>query len=107
MWRNTPEAYGRLSKILHWLMTLMIFAMVGVGIFMTGLDRADPLRGELTGTHKAVGFLVLLRIGWTLYSRPPTLPAALQSWEKLLTRIVAILNVCADAGNPHGWDYHV
>jgi cytochrome b561 len=95
MWKNDEHTYGATSKLFHWVMTVLIIGLICVGVYMTGLDREDPLRAELTGYHKATGVIVLIlalaRIAWALYSPSPALPAALKTWEKVLARIATVL----------------
>jgi cytochrome b561 len=35
---DTQEAYGIVSRILHWGMALAVFALFGLGWWMVGLD---------------------------------------------------------------------
>jgi cytochrome b561 len=64
--------------------------MIGVGAYMTDLDKEDPLRLQLYTLHKEIGVtlltLAVIRILWILVSRPPRLPAALQRWEVILAK---------------------
>jgi cytochrome b561 len=90
MLTNSSDSYGLVSRLLHWLIALLIFAMIGVGVYMTDLDKEDPLRAQLYTMHKEIGVTILvlavLRILWILASRPPVLPAALQRWEVILAK---------------------
>ena len=90
MLTNSAERYGAVSRLLHWLMALLILAMIGVGAYMTDLDKKDPIRLSLYDLHKEIGVTILalavLRILWILASRPPVLPAVLQRWEVILTK---------------------
>ena len=90
MLTNSADRYGLVSILLHWLMALLILAMIGIGAYMTDLDKEDPLRSQLYTMHKEIGVTILvlavLRILWVLASRPPVLPAALQRWEVILAR---------------------
>ena len=90
MLTNSADRYGLLSRLLHWVMVLLILAMIGVGAYMTDLDKQDPLRAQLYTLHKEIGVTILvlavLRILWILASRPPVLPAALQRWEVILAK---------------------
>ena len=90
MLTNSAERYGLVSRLLHWLMALLILAMIGVGAYMADLDKEDPLRAQLFTLHKEIGITILalavIRILWVLASRPPVLPAALQRWEVILAR---------------------
>ena len=85
MLTNSVERYGLVSRLLHWLMALLILTMIGIGATMTDLDKEDPLRTQLYTLHKEIGVTILalavLRILWIQASRPPFLPAALQRWE--------------------------
>jgi cytochrome b561 len=90
MLTNSADRYGLVSRLLHWLMALLILTMIGIGAYMADLDKEDPLRPQLFAMHKAVGItllaLAVLRLLWILASRSPVLPAALQRWEVILTR---------------------
>lgn len=92
MLTNDAHHYGLISKLLHWLIALMILTLIAVGIYMTGLDKEDPTRGQIYSLHKAFGVTVLglavLRILWVRLSQPPELPAGLQDWEKTLSKLV-------------------
>ncbi|MCC7412350.1 MAG: cytochrome b [Gammaproteobacteria bacterium] len=94
MLRNTDATYGTVAKLLHWVIALLVIGLIAAGLFIGTLDDDDPLRKRLIGLHAPAGVLVLFlslaRLGWYLVSRPPALPEALASWEKILTRIVAI-----------------
>jgi cytochrome b561 len=90
MLTNSADRYGLVSRFLHWSMALLILAMIGVGAYMTDLDKEDPLRAQLYTMHKEIGVTILvlavLRILWILASRPPVLPAALHRWEVILAK---------------------
>ena len=90
MLTNSADRYGLVSRSLHWVMALLILAMIGIGAYMTDLAREDPLRAQLYSMHKAVGVtllgLAVIRILWILVSRPPVMPVALQRWEVVLAK---------------------
>jgi cytochrome b561 len=87
---NSTDRYGLISRLLHWVMALMILTMIAVGAYMTDLDKEDPLRLQLYTLHKEIGVtllaLAVIRILWILASRPPRLPAALRRWEVILAK---------------------
>ena len=35
MLTNSVDSYGLVSRFLHWVMALLILAMIGVGVYMT------------------------------------------------------------------------
>lgn len=84
--KNTSTSWGWPARLLHWVMALMILALLGVGTYMTGLDPFDPDRYRLTQTHKSVGFtvfiLALIRVGWRAVNPSPALPAGMPRWQK-------------------------
>ena len=90
MLTNSADRYGLVSRFLHWVMALLILAMIGVGIYMGDLAREDPLRAQLYTLHKEIGVtllgLAVIRILWILVARAPVMPAALQRWEVVLAK---------------------
>ena len=95
MLTNSENRYGTVSRAIHGIMLLLIFGMIGVGAYMTDLDKTDEMRKVLFGLHTSTGVLVLLlavaRLVWLRVSPPPKLPAALENWEKVLTTVVKSL----------------
>ncbi|MBH3371786.1 cytochrome b [Pseudomonas juntendi] len=74
-----PEAFHPLARALHWLMAVLILAMLFIGVTMVAdLSLRHPV---LISLHKATGLallvLVVLRIGVRLAVPPPPLPADL------------------------------
>lgn len=90
-WRNSPTGFGRVSRVLHWLMALMILFMLALG---TRLSYLQPGLANLWlyGLHKTVGFgvlsLVLVRLIWHRISPPPPPLGPPQAWENRLARAV-------------------
>ena len=91
---NTAERWGSITKFLHWSMMLVIFGLVGMGIYMT--DYLDDLEAyDLIQTHKSWGFvafsLAALRVVWRLLSpKTPDLPEAMPKWERMAAQGIHI-----------------
>ncbi|MXU63940.1 cytochrome b [Oceanomicrobium pacificus] len=88
---NTTDGWGWLARLFHWVMALMIFAMIGFGFYMSGLDDLIA-KFELVQTHKSVGFtvfvLALLRIVWRLVQRrTPALPETMPRWQVMASHV--------------------
>lgn len=74
MIKDGRNAYGSVSKILHWIMAVLI-----VGLVIVGSVMVDALSGDwkwfLYGMHKSVGLTVLilsgLRLVWRLFNQGP------------------------------------
>lgn len=71
-------AFPLLSRLLHWLMAVLILAMLFIGIAMVG-SLADYHR--LVAIHRPLGILILalaaIRLINRLFNPPPPLPAAM------------------------------
>ena len=75
-WKNSDNAYGVLSKTIHWLMALCILGMFVGGVVMHGMEKS-PLKWQLYAFHKSMGLslliLVFVRIIWHIFSPTPSL----------------------------------
>ena len=89
---NTKSSFGIISKLLHWLMAVLLIALFAVGLYMTGLDYYDPLYHSLPWWHKSVGLLtimlLLLRIIWKLINTEPEALATHKQWEVFLAKLI-------------------
>jgi cytochrome b561 len=87
--RNTQLRYGSIAILLHWLMAMLIFTMLGLGLYMTSLTFSLE-KLKLYGWHKQLGILILmlvtLRIIWRLANINPGLPLEMPQWQKLAAR---------------------
>jgi len=81
MLANTDKSYGVIARLLHWIMALLILALIPVGWYMAENEVYD-----LYPYHKAAGMLVLflgvLRVLWTLTNKHPNFPATMSSVAK-------------------------
>jgi cytochrome b561 len=72
--RNSAEAYGSLSKFLHWAIVLLIIPQYFLAEAAGELPEGDPQIAQLYGVHKSIGLLVLIlavvRVVWKLANRP-------------------------------------
>lgn len=80
-----PAAFHPFARLLHWLMAVLILAMLFIGVSMVA--DLSPRHPVLIGLHKATGLallvLVVLRIGVRLAVAHPPLPQdlpMLQRW---------------------------
>lgn len=69
MLKNTKNSYGLVTKILHWIVGLLIISMLIVGFSMSSMSPS-PEKFELYKMHKAFGVttlsLVVIRILWRI-----------------------------------------
>ncbi|MFM0741816.1 cytochrome b [Paraburkholderia xenovorans] len=82
---STPsQRFPALSRVLHWLMAVLILAMlfIGVGMAASASDRYITL----VAIHKPLGIailiLVAIRLVNRLFNRPPPLPADMPAIQR-------------------------
>ncbi|HIO92775.1 MAG TPA: cytochrome b [Leucothrix mucor] len=90
--KNTEKSFGFISKLLHWLMALLLFSLFAVGLYMTSLDYYDPLYHSLPWWHKSFGlltlFLLLIRVVWKLINTEPKPLKTHKGWEVFLAKLI-------------------
>jgi cytochrome b561 len=81
--------YNNVAIILHWVMAIGFFAMLGSGVVMTNISIFpidQSMQFKLYQWHKSAGVLLLLafglRLGWRLFTTVPDLPGQMKPWEK-------------------------
>ena len=93
---NTEDQYGLIAKIFHWLIAVLIIALLPVGLFMGGMENS-PFKFQVYALHKSFGLLVFFlglgRILWRFISPPPDHLETHAHWEVTL------------AGAAHFWLY--
>ena len=56
--RTTPERYGSVAQLLHWISAVLIVALACVGLYMEDLPLSAQ-KAELYSLHKSTGLTVL------------------------------------------------
>ncbi len=83
------KRYTTTAIVLHWLMALLILAMLTLGHYMHDL-KLSPLKLQLYSYHKWAGvsllLLAVLRIVWRLTHKPPEL--VLPCWQQVASSSV-------------------
>ncbi|WP_434557744.1 cytochrome b [Pseudomonas sp. Z5-35] len=90
---NAPRHFTVLARLLHWLMALMIIAMLFIG---AGMVASVSERHEwLVQLHKPLGIaillLVMVRLVVRFTTRTPPLPADLPGWQALAAKASHVL----------------
>jgi len=90
--KNTPNRFGLVTKLSHWLIAFAIIGLIWLGWYMVDLTYYDKWYNKSLAWHKSLGILVLgaalLKIGWQLYSPIPDTNATLKKWERLGANIM-------------------
>jgi cytochrome b561 len=78
VWRNTPDSYGRISIVLHWLIAGVVLGLFALGLWMVELDYYHAWYHRAPELHKGTGVLLLgvmlLRLAWRSVNPQPLLP---------------------------------
>ncbi len=83
---NSKTAYGAVAQTLHWLVAAGITAQFG---WAWRIDQTDSIRTQfaLVNQHKSIGMtvlaLVVIRLLWRAFNRPPPFPSSMSLWEKI------------------------
>ena len=93
-WSNSGERYGAVAIVLHWLMAVLLVALIALGVYMVRLPEVgfDVRKIVLILYHKQLGMLALalalLRLAWRVGATLPSLVETLPEWQKFLARFV-------------------
>lgn len=76
MYRNTPQSYGSVARVFHWLTGLIILCNIGLGLWASRAPLDDiALKVQLFSWHKTLGIAALavgsLRILWAVTQPRP------------------------------------
>jgi cytochrome b561 len=97
---NSPTRYTPTAKFLHWLVTVVVFAQLGLGFWMLDIPKTPPgVRAGWFNLHKSIGItlgvIILIRLAWRLTHRVPALPDTIPAWERTTAKIIhRVLYVC-------------
>lgn len=87
---NTEKSYGLISRLFHWIMSVIILSMISVGYYMKYFAPQES-KATIYGMHKATGVivftLVLLRLTWRMINVSPKLPEDCQKWLAAASKI--------------------
>jgi cytochrome b561 len=89
--RNNQHEYGSIAILLHWVMAVLIIALLILGLYMTELP-IGLRKLRFYGWHKELGVLVfmlaMIRVVWRLANITPLLAPYLPLWEAFAARCV-------------------
>lgn len=99
------QVFPLLYRILHWLMAIMIIAMLFIGV---GMQASLTDYHWLLSVHKPLGIAILIlatiRLINRIISKPPALPAEMPQWQKVTAHISHIILYILMIGTPLiGW----
>lgn len=88
---NSHFAYGSVSRVLHWMVAVLLLIMLSGGFFMDAIaDTA--LKATVINAHKLIGIailvLMLVRLLWRLCNIQPDLKPNRPRWQRVAARWV-------------------
>lgn len=104
---NSTQAWGSISKLLHWLIVALLITQYTLAWIASGLPVGLEKLVVLS-RHKSFGILILglatVRLAWRLLNPTPALPTAVPKLQRLLARAThALLYGCLFALPLTGW----
>ena len=91
---NTLTEYGLISKFLHWVSAILLFAQIPLGFYLVDLDFG-PKRLDIENIHVIVGlslfYLVILRLLYKIFNPTPRLEPSVFKGQKFLAKLNHIL----------------
>jgi cytochrome b561 len=104
--RAPRSTYSSVAITLHWLIALGILTNIALAWYFGALKGAEAI--PPIQLHKSIGITVLLltliRIGWRLLHRAPTLPEHMPTWEKWAAKATHFVFYLLMLGLPlSGW----
>jgi cytochrome b561 len=88
--RESERRYGLVAKTLHWVVALLIVALIPLGWYMIRLDYYDPWSHDTLEFHKALGMVVLLLasilVSWQIARYRTRNPVPRKRWEALAAK---------------------
>ena len=93
-WRNSRRRYGTVAIAFHWLMAVLLVALLALGWYMVRLPDVgfDSRKIMLILYHKEIGIaalaLALARLAWRAGHVLPALVETLPDWQQVVTRFV-------------------
>ena len=92
--KNTITEYGVISKILHWVSALLLFAQIPLGFYLVDLDFGEQ-RINIENIHIIIGlsifYLVILRLFVKIINPTPKLEPSIFKGQKFLAKLNHIL----------------
>lgn len=104
---NTEDEYGLIARVFHWIIAVLIIALLPIGLFMGGMENS-PLKFQIFAMHKSFGLLVfflgIARLIWRFVSPPPEHLENHAGWEITLAAAAHFwLYVCIIGMPLSGW----
>ncbi len=83
---STDTCYGVITRILHWVVALIIIGLIWLGWWMVDLSYYHRWYNLSLELHKSLGMAALalaaVKIAWVIYDAKPDFPGSVKPWER-------------------------
>jgi len=87
---SSVEKYHKSIIILHWLIAIIVFILIGLGLNMVDIERGTPQRAFYYNLHKSFGLTLLLLMIARIYLRvkfkSPPLPSSISLFQQTVAK---------------------
>ena len=92
-WINTENHWGMITVVIHWLSTLIVLGLFGLGLWMVELEYHSAWYHKAPDLHKSIGILLfvmtLVRLVWRWSNSSP---APLTSHTPMMHKMAAFIH---------------
>src|SRR4051812_33402633 len=92
---DTTISFSLVSKLSHWVMAVLITALIIVGFIMTNVPKDYAFKMDLVVAHKSFGVIAVvlgpISLFWILFRRyTPKYPESMNIWSIFIARVTKI-----------------
>lgn len=91
---NTNWHYDTITRLLHWVIALLLIGLISMGWYMTSIQD-QPNSGWYFNLHKSFGIvaamLIFFRLIWRFTHKPAPLPSSVPYWQAIVSRAIHFL----------------
>jgi cytochrome b561 len=95
MQASSVQSYSAVTKVLHWLIALLIIGLIWLGWYLAGLSYFDKGYNVTLTIHKSLGMLALALAGakilWAFLSPAPAFVDTIKPWERVAAKITYVV----------------
>jgi cytochrome b561 len=110
-YRNTIQRYGRVAKLFHWVIFILVVSVLAIGFLLDSIHNKD-FHSTVVNIHKIIGLFILvlmiLRALWALNNPKPTMENFLVKYGHffiyfllIVTPVVGWVRAMAGGHAPH------
>ena len=97
MEKNKNGHYDLITRLLHWVIALLLIGLIGIGWYMTSIEDQPNSRWYFN-LHKSFGLvaavLIFFRLLWRLTHKLAPLPPSVPHWQAKASRGIHLMLYC-------------